>query len=204
MTSLWSSLGPLAVFALVTSITPGPNNTMLTASGLNYGFRRTIPHILGVSVGFAVMVVLVGIGLGNIFNRLPWLYALLKYMSVAYLLWLAWKIATSSMNNASTSHARPLGFLQALGFQWVNPKVWIMTISVISAYTPRQNFLFNLLIACLICGAVNLPSVSLWVGFGAAMKRWLTHPAVLRGFNVGMALLLIASLYPLLQESIPQ
>ncbi|GAA4488658.1 LysE family translocator [Gluconacetobacter asukensis] len=201
MSAFWNSFGPLAVFALVALITPGPNNTMLAASGLNHGFRRTVPHMLGVSVGFVIMIALVGVGLGSIFDRLPLLYVMLKYVSALYLLWLAWKIATSDTSTASISSARPIGFLQAAGFQWVNPKAWVMAIGIVSAYTPRQDYLFNLLVACLICGAINLPTVSLWAGFGASMRRWLTRPAILRSFNVGMALLLVASLYPLLQEA---
>jgi len=200
MTPLWNSLGPLAVFVLVTSITPGPNNTMLTASGLNHGFRQTIPHMLGVAIGFVVMVALMGIGLGGIFDKLPLLYVILKYVSALYLLWLAWKIATSGTGASRIGSARPFGFLQAAGFQWVNPKAWVMAVSIVSAYTPRQDFLFNLLVACLVCLIVNLPTVSFWAGFGAVMRRWLTRPVILRGFNVGMALLLVASLYPLMQE----
>ncbi|MBB2176991.1 LysE family translocator [Gluconacetobacter johannae] len=201
MSAFWHSFGPLAVFALVASITPGPNNTMLAASGLTHGFRRTLPHMLGVSVGFVVMVALVGVGLGTVFDRLPWLYVVLKYVSAVYLLWLAWKIARAGAGASSAGGGRPLGFLQAAGFQWVNPKAWVMAIGIVSAYTPRDDFLFNLLVACLICGAINLPTVSLWAGFGAGMRRWLARPAILRGFNVGMALLLVASLYPLMQEA---
>ncbi|MFS3136368.1 LysE family translocator [Gluconacetobacter sacchari] len=201
MSAFWNSFGPLAAFTLVASITPGPNNTMLAASGLNRGFRRTVPHMLGVSIGFVVMIALVGVGLDGVFDRWPLLYGLLKYVSALYLLWLAWKIATAETGAPSASGARPFGFLQAAGFQWVNPKAWVMAVGIVSAYTPRRDFLFNLLVACLICGAISLPSVTLWAGFGAGMRRWLTRPAILRGFNVGMALLLVASLYPLVQEA---
>ncbi|MBB2168111.1 LysE family translocator [Gluconacetobacter aggeris] len=201
MPSLWDSFGPLAVFVLVTSITPGPNNTMLAASGLNHGFRRTIPQMLGISIGIVVMVALVGIGLGSIFDRLPFLYVALKYISALYLIWLAWKIATSDASGSTTGSTKPLSFLQAAGFQWINPKAWVMAVSIVSAYTPRHDFLFNLPVACLMCGIVSLLTVSLWAGFGASMRRWLTRPTILRGFNIGMALLLLASLYPLMQEA---
>lgn len=199
--SFWSSFGPLTAFALVASITPGPNNTMLTASGLNHGFRRSIPHILGVTLGFVIMIGLVGLGLGVIFARFPLLYTWLKYASAAYLLWLAWKIATAAPASAQAEAGKPFSFLQAAGFQWVNPKAWIVAIGIVSAYLPHDNFLFGLALACLICGLVTIPSVSLWTGFGAIMRRWLTRPGILRGFNLTMAALLVASLYPLMMEA---
>lgn len=200
--AFWHDFGALFAFALVASITPGPNNTMLAASGLNHGFRRTLPHMLGVAVGFVVMVGLVGIGLGSVFDRLPVLYQALKYVSAAYLLWLAWKIATAAGGGGAAGAGRPIGFFQAAGFQWVNPKAWIIAIGVVSAYTPREDFLVNLAIASAICGVVTVPAVSLWAGFGSAMRRFLSRPAVLRGFNLAMALLLVASLYPLVQEAV--
>lgn len=193
-------LGPLAMFALASSITPGPNNTMLAASGLNYGFRRTVPHMLGVSAGFSLMIVLVGLGLGGLFARWPWLYTLLKYAGALYLLYLAWKIARAGAPATGTSNEKPISVLQAMAFQWVNPKAWVMVIGVVATYTPRQGFFANLLLAALLCAIINLPSVGLWAGFGSVMRRWLHDARVLRGFNLGMALLLVLSLYPLLGE----
>ncbi|AQT06062.1 hypothetical protein A0U91_08015 [Acetobacter persici] len=201
MMSFWSSFGPLTAFALVASITPGPNNTMLAASGLNHGFRRSIPHILGVTLGFVLMIGLVGLGLGVVFERFPLLYVWLKYLSAVYLLWLAWKIATASPASADSGASQPISFMQAAGFQWVNPKAWIIAIGIVSAYLPHENFLFGLALACIICGIMTLPCVSLWTSFGAIMRRWLSQPSILRGFNLTMAALLVASLYPLMMEA---
>ena len=139
LTSL-SLLGPLALFALVSSITPGPNNVMLATSGLNFGFRRTIPHLLGVSIGFTLMVFLVGVGLGSVFQQVPALYTVLKYAGAAYLLYLAWKIANAGEMKDGVSRARPMTFLQAAAFQWVNPKAWVMAVGIIATYTPPSFF----------------------------------------------------------------
>ena len=117
-----SLLGPLAMFALVSSITPGPNNVMLAASGLNFGFRRSMPHLLGVNLGFTLMIFLVGVGLGSVFQQVPQLYTVLKYVGAAYLLYLAWKIANSGGMEDGAVSGKPMTFLQAAAFQWVNPK----------------------------------------------------------------------------------
>jgi threonine/homoserine/homoserine lactone efflux protein len=193
-------LGPLALFALVSSITPGPNNAMLAASGLSFGLRRTVPHLLGVSLGFTFMLVVVGLGLGAVFAREPVLYQALKYAGAAYLLFLAWKIALSGPMKEGGTRGRPISFLQAVLFQWVNPKAWVMAVGIIATYTPRQDFFGNLLIAAVVCCLVNLPSVGLWALFGSTLRHWLHRPAIVRGFNVTMALLLVASLYPVAGE----
>jgi len=192
-----SLMASLALFALVSSITPGPNNLMLAASGLNYGFRRSVPHMLGVSLGFMAMLAVVGLGAGAAFTQWPWLYEILQYAGAAYLLYLAWRIATAGPPDAERqATGKPFTFLQAAAFQWVNPKAWVMALGVIAAYTPQADFFFNLMVATLICGVVNLPSIGLWTAFGAALRPLLRRPAALRAFNVGMALLLVASLYP--------
>jgi len=193
-------LGPLALFALVASITPGPNNVMLAASGLTFGFRRSVPHMLGVNLGFSAMVVLVGLGLGTAFQRMPLLYEILKYAGAAYLLYLAWKIATSGPLQNGEARGKPFTFLQAALFQWVNPKAWVMAVGVIATYTPQSGFFGNLIIAALVCLLVNLPSIGIWVIFGTALRHWLHRPATIRAFNLGMALLLVASLYPVARE----
>ncbi len=195
-----SLLGPLALFALVASITPGPNNVMLASSGLTFGFRRSIPHMMGITIGFSVMILLVGLGLGALFTRFPWLYTALKYGGAAYLLYLAWRIARSGPLEDGSQRARPLTFLQAALFQWVNPKAWVMTVGVVATYTPQQGFVNNLWIAALVCGLVNLPSISVWVSFGMALRRVLHRPGAIRAFNVSMAVLLVLSLYPIALE----
>lgn len=185
----------LAVFAFVSSITPGPNNLMLMASGANFGFRRTVPHMLGVAIGFVIMVLLVGAGLVQIFDAYPISHTILKTASVVYLLWLAWKIANAAPTNGETSSGTPMTFLQAAAFQWVNPKAWTMALTAITAYTPARTVEAILLVA-IVFGAVNLPSVGSWTLLGQQMARFLRDPKMLRAFNWFMAALLVASLYP--------
>ncbi|PND30536.1 hypothetical protein A6B37_19565 [Achromobacter sp. HZ01] len=195
-----SLLGPLAMFALVSSITPGPNNVMLASSGLNFGFRRSMPHLLGVNLGFTLMIFLVGVGLGSVFQQMPQLYTVLKYVGAAYLLYLAWKIANSGAMEDGEVRGKPFTFLQAAAFQWVNPKAWVMAVGVVATYTPQNSFFANLVIATLVCGIVNLPSIGIWVTFGTALRRVLHRPWAIRAFNISMALLLVASLYPVALE----
>lgn len=187
----------LVLFAFVTSITPGPNNLMLMASGANFGFRRTIPHMLGVALGFVLMAFLVGIGLAQIFERWPPAHLILKGLSAAYLLWLAWKIANAAPAGPQQSKGQPMTFLQAAAFQWVNPKAWSMALSAVTLYAPDQSLMSVALVAA-IFGAVNLPTVSTWCVLGQQMARFLTNPARLRAFNITMAVLLVVTLWPVL------
>lgn len=188
----------LAVFAFVSSITPGPNNLMLMASGANFGFRRTIPHMLGIGIGFTFMIVMVGVGLVQAFNAFPVSYTVLKVASVSYLLWLAWKIANAAPIRERGAAGQPMSFLQAASFQWVNPKAWAMALTAISAYAPGQTLTAIMLVA-IVFGAINLPSVSTWTILGQQLARWLTNPRRLTMFNWTMATLLVASLYPVLR-----
>lgn len=188
-------LTALAAFALATSITPGPNNFMLMASGANFGFLRTLPHMMGVGLGFVFMVVLVGVGLIQLFDAYPVSYTVLKVFSVLYLVFLAWKIATAAPADAEKTTGKPFTFLQAALFQWVNPKAWAMALTAVSVYAPSQSVAAITLVA-LIFGAINLPAVGSWTLLGQQMQRFLTSPRRLRIFNVTMAVLLVASLYP--------
>jgi len=187
----------LIAFAFVSSITPGPNNLMLMASGANFGFRRTIPHMLGIGLGFTFMVLLVGAGLVQVFNQYPTSYSVLKVASVGYLLYLAWKIAHAAPADGDTQVGTPMTFLQAAAFQWVNPKAWAMALTATTAYAPGQT-LHVVVIVALVFGAINLPSVSTWTVLGQQMARFLTNPRRLLVFNWTMAALLVASLYPVL------
>jgi len=188
----------LVSFCFVSSITPGPNNLMLMASGANFGFLRTTPHMFGVGIGFMLMVFSVGIGLAQLFELYPVAHTILKIISISYLLYLAWKIANAAPITATDSHATPMTFLQAAAFQWVNPKAWTMTVTAVTIYAPDNN-LTSILAVSAVFGMVNLPSISLWVILGQQMARVLTNLKRLRLFNFAMAALLVGSLYPVLQ-----
>lgn len=185
-------------FAFVTSVTPGPNNMMLLASGVNFGFRRTLPHMLGISVGHGVLVTSIGMGLSGLFQAVPQAMIVLKVVSVVYMLWLAWKIANAAAPEGREAEGKPFSFLQAAAFQWVNPKAWAMALGAISAYS-GQGGLTSVLTIAAVFAAVNLPSVSLWAAMGEGLRGWLQSPARLRAFNWTMAVLLVASLIPVLR-----
>lgn len=189
-----TTLLALSAFALVSSITPGPNNLMLMSSGANFGLRRTVPHALGVGIGFTLMIVLVGVGLMGLFDLFPILNTVLKVVSVAYLLWLAWKIANAAApDTAGSVGGKPMTFMQAVLFQWVNPKAWSMALTAIALYAPDRNLAAVLLVA-VVFGIINLPSTSLWAVMGQVLRGWLSSPARLRVFNWTMAALLVGSL----------
>ena len=186
----------LALFALVSSITPGPNNLMLMSSGATFGLLKTLPHMLGVALGFCFMLFLVGVGIIQVFEAWPLSYEILKWFSVFYLSFLAYKIARSGKpSEAGAENAKPFTFIQAALFQWVNPKAWTMAISAISLYAPDRN-LQSVFVVTLIFGLVNFPSVSVWAWMGQSLQRWLTSPIKLTVFNYSMAMLLMASIYP--------
>lgn len=191
-------LTALAAFAFVSSITPGPNNLMLMASGANYGVWRTLPHMLGVALGFVFMVILVGVGLIQIFDAFPVTYTVLKIVSVGYLLYLAWKIATAAAPDAAEPTGTPMTFLQAAAFQWVNPKAWTMALTAISLYAAPSAGIWGIFLVGVVFGAINLPSVGVWAWMGQQLRRVLNDPRKLRVFNIAMAVLLVASLWPIL------
>ncbi len=190
----------LLVYAFVTSITPGPNNFMLLASGVNYGFVRTVPHMLGIGIGFLVLLLAVGFGLGAALTAFPALHTALKVAGGAYLLYLAWKIATArSMDTAAGAKARPMSFLEAAAFQWVNPKAWVMAITAMAVYTNPDRPFLSVLVISVAFALVNLPSVSTWAGFGTALRGFLADPVRLKWFNIAMGLALAATLWPMLR-----
>jgi threonine/homoserine/homoserine lactone efflux protein len=193
-----SLLLSLMAFAVASSITPGPNNLMLLASGANYGFRQTIPHILGVGLGFIVMMVIVGLGIGQMLQASPKVYTGLRLASLLYMGWLAWKIATSGPveGGSGQPQSKPMTFLQAVLFQWVNPKAIAMGLAATATYTDPGRYLSSLLVVALVFGSINLPCVSVWAGFGVALRNWLKDPVKLRIFNVAMAVLLVVSFLP--------
>lgn len=186
-----------AAFALIASITPGPNNLMLMASGTNFGLVRSIPHALGVSIGFTAMVLLVGLGLAQVFAAFPVAHDVLKVLCAVYLIYLAWKIATAPPPKPGVAQGKPMTFVQAALFQWVNPKGWSMALTAVSAYAVSDNIWSYVTIAVLF-GIINLPSIGVWTVLGVQMRRFLDNPRALRAFNIGAALLLVGSLYPAL------
>lgn len=192
-----SILWALVVFAFVSSATPGPNNLMLMASGANFGFARTIPHMLGIAIGFSVMILCVGLGLIGLFDAFPVSYLLLKIASVLYMTWLALKIARATSASSGSTGATPMSFVQAAAFQWVNPKAWAMALTALSVYAAEASFVSFALVA-LVFGVVNLPSITLWTLLGQQIRRILTNHMRLRVFNWTMAGLLLLSLYPVL------
>ena len=191
------------MFAFVMFITPGPNNIMLLSSGLTYGFRRTIPHIVGVTIGFAFMVGAVGVGLGAIFIAYPVLQTILKYLGAAYLIYLAAHIAMSEPPSAEKDErgGRPMSFWGAAMFQWVNAKGWVMVIGTITAYAAIAAFPLNIVIQVGISLILGILSCTAWALFGTALRPILTSRTAVRVFNIVMALLLLASLYPVFMDA---
>ena len=192
-----SALPAGILFALVTSITPGPNNTMLLASGVNFGFRRTLPHLSGISAGVVLLMLSVGIGLGEAFVHFPVLYTVLEVVSVAYLLYLAWKIGTSGELKLKKGERRPMRFHEAIAFQWVNPKAWMMVLTAATTIHLSNSFGMNALAMAAVFYVIGFPCICVWAGFGTAMREVLANPKRLRLFNIAMALLLVVSLYPI-------
>jgi threonine/homoserine/homoserine lactone efflux protein len=195
-------LAALVAFCVVTLITPGPNNVMLMASGLNFGFRRAQPHLWGVTLGFAVMVLAVGLGLGAMFAAWPALYVLLKYLGAAYLLYLAWLIATAEpVEPGEAAGGSPITFLHAVAFQWVNPKGWVMAVGSVSAYAAVAAFPYNMMLIAMLFGVLGIVSSVTWVMLGQTLRHLLRHKRAVRVFNIAMGLALVASLWPILANA---
>lgn len=170
---------------------------MLMASGANFGFMRTLPHMLGITFGFMSLLLLVGLGLIKVFDAFPIIYTVLKVVSLIYLLFLAYKIATAAPVATATATGNPMSFLQAAGFQWVNPKAWAFGLSIITIYVPVSGFA-PLMLTAVVVAVMAVPSVVIWTIMGGQMSRFLTSTVRLRLFNGTMALLLVASLFPIL------
>lgn len=192
----------LVIFGLIAAFTPGPNNTMLLATGINFGVRRAWPHIMGIAVGFPFMIACIGFGLGRIFEIYPLIYVALKYFGAAYMLWLAWKIGSSKPSaDDSISEAAPITFIQACAFQWVNPKAWIMGVTALSAYTVAVHYTIGVVAVVGTFVFMGFTSALTWVLFGAGLKHVLNDVRYYRMINTGLALALVASLVPMLWHS---
>ena len=195
------------LFAVVSSVTPGPNNTMLMASGVNFGFRRSLRHLWGVNLGFTFMLLCVGLGLHSVLDRFPQFYDVLRYAGSAYMLWIAWQLARTrpaapaeaANTGSAPTAAQPLGFFAAAAFQWVNPKAWVMAVTCMSTYLSATAGWAQVALLAGIFMVLGAPCSAFWVGFGQAMRGLLQDPLRLRIFNISMALALVASLYPMLK-----
>ncbi len=190
----------LISFCIVSSGTPGPNNMMLLSSGATFGFRRTLPHIFGISGGCVAMVLVLGWGVAGAMAQVPWLYTALHIVSTGYLLYLAWRIATSTGIGETSPRAAPLGFLGAAAFQWVNPKAWAMTLGAATSFSRPDHLTVDVAIVAAVLALCGLPCIMLWAGGGVAVRHLLDRPGLLRAFNIVMALLLVGSLVPGLIE----
>ena len=196
-----SLLIAFVLFATVMFFTPGPNNIMLLSSGLTYGFRRTLPHVAGITIGVAFMIGTVGLGLGTIFIAWPVLQTILKYAGIGYLIYLAAAIAMSGPASAQDNRRGPMTFWGAAMFQWINVKGWVMVIGSITAYAAIASFPWNIVIQVALCLLLGVLACSAWALFGSALRPLLTSPGAVRAFNIVMAVLLLASLYPVFMDA---
>lgn len=190
----------LFVFAGVAAFTPGPNNALLMASGMNFGFRRTVPLIAGITLGFPLMIGLIGLGLGRVFDSYPIVYQALKYAGAAYMLYLAWKIATAQISTSEGVTAKPMSFVQMMLFQWINPKGWVMAVTALSSYTLAANYYIGVATVVGMFMFMGITSAVTWAAFGAVLKNTMSDPRYFRFINLGLALLLVVSLVPMLRH----
>ena len=186
----------LTLYSFATSITPGPNNLMLLASGANFGLRRSVPHIFGIIFGFVVMTITVGFGMAAVERLLPGFTTWLRYISLAYMVWLAWRLAMSGSLQPVDGEAKPMGFIAASLFQWINPKAWAMALTAMALYTSPESHVLSVVSVALYFEVIALPCMFVWAGFGVALRGFLSVPARLRAFNIVMALILVGSTVP--------
>lgn len=190
----------LLPFCVAATITPGPNNMMLLASGVTFGFWRTLPHMLGITSGVAVMALTLGIGMVGVARHLPRLYAILHLLSTLYLLYLAWRIATSAGPGSAGRNGRPMNTLEAILFQWINPKAWAMVLGAITSFARPDHLLADLPVVVGTFLVIGLPCNMIWAGTGATLQSVLRDPRTLRLFNIAMAGVLVLSILPGLRE----
>ncbi|BAJ03036.1 LysE family translocator [Shewanella violacea] len=188
----------IALFAFSSGITPGPNNVMLMSSGVNFGIKASLPHLTGICLGFPCMVLAIGLGMSALFQTYPVIHLIIKYIGIAYLLYLSWLIANSSSKMEGKQTSNPLSFIQAAAFQWINPKGWIMAVGAIAAFTNLDTALTpQILTIAAVFLAVAFPCAITWLGFGVALKRLLKNERQQKIFNISMAVLLVASIIPM-------
>lgn len=188
-------------FAFSTTITPGPNNVMIMSSGVNYGIKASLGHLMGICFGFPFMVLLIGLGFGIVFEQYPNLHQIIKLLGIIYLVWLAWHIASAEPKRIEQGHSKPLNFYQAVLFQWVNGKAWVMASGAIAAFTTLQGVYWQeVLIISSAFFVVAFPCVGIWLICGAMLRKVLTKAIFQRVFNISMALILVLSMLPVMIE----
>jgi threonine/homoserine/homoserine lactone efflux protein len=191
----------IVAFAITTCVTPGPNNTLIMSSGLNYGIRRSMPHYLGIVFGFPTMVVAVGLGIAGLFEQFLFLHVILKLLGAVYLSYLAYQIASAPITDLNITEGKPFSFLQAAAFQWVNPKAWVLAIGATVTYTIiSDSYVLQVLSIAMIFLSFGSPCIMLWLWFGASLKTILQNSRNVRIFNISMALLLMGSLIPVFRD----
>ena len=185
----------LALYCVLMGSTPGPNNVMLTASGVNFGFAKTIPHMLGIAFGHIVQVMMTCLSLGELFVRYPLAQRSLKIAGFCYLLYLSWRILGASASSEKRGRSRPLRFYEAALFQFVNPKAWVFVTTVAALFLPggEEGLLRNALLLSCAAGVVVIPCIALWAGFGQGLRRFLQDPVKLRVFNAVIAAALVGT-----------
>lgn len=192
---------PVVLFAISSSVTPGPNNIMVMTSALNFGVRKTLPLLTGICVGFALMLLMVGLGFNQLFVLFPQLSLIIKIIGVGYLLYLAWLIAMASKADVSKQPVKPFGFIKGALFQWVNAKAWVVAIGAISAFTTAgDSFLMQNLTVAMIFFIASFPCVGIWLMCGSFLRKFMDNPVYLRSFNITMAVLLAGSVLPVMQD----
>ncbi|MBT3798743.1 MAG: LysE family translocator [Porticoccaceae bacterium] len=195
----------ILLFTATASITPGPNNIMIMAAGVNFGVQKSLPHLFGICLGFPIMVIAIGLGFSVVFNAYPLLHNAINVIGIIYLLYLAWLIASAKPTKIRTDATKPLSFIQAVLFQWVNPKAWVMATGAISAYTSSDgDILGHVLFIAFAFSITAGISVGIWLVFGAGLKRYLDNPLHYRVFNIVMAMLLVGSMSPVIINLIEQ
>jgi threonine/homoserine/homoserine lactone efflux protein len=194
------TLTALAIFAIVTSVTPGPNNAMVLASGVHFGFRRTVPHMLGIALGYGFMLAIIGAGVGTAMSISPLVEVGMRLASGAWMVWVAWSLARSSDAGSDASRLRPMTFIEGALFQWVNPKGWVLALSSMALFTKSGDLIADIAIIVAVYVATCIPSSSIWTAFGVSLRQFLAVPWRLRAFNISMAVLLLASTLPLIFE----
>ncbi|HYC02223.1 MAG TPA: LysE family translocator [Azospirillaceae bacterium] len=188
----------LAVYAFVASVTPGPNNFMVLASGANFGLVRTLPQVFGITLGYGFLLLAVGLGLGALLSAVPALHLGLKIGGALYLLYLAWRIAMAR-SMGGEAEARPPNFLEAAGFQWINPKGWVVALSAMAVYADPAHPFLTVVIVAGVFVVVATPAVLVWAGCGVALRGFLSDPIRLKWFNIAMGAALAATLWPMLR-----